>query len=104
MNCIAASYIVIMDDLLLIVEDTGANEVEYADHLGPPLHYVRFLDHASKCICCKVGGGYIFMYRLRLNYFASFVWFTNIVTYLAYQHRSLSCLHLTASQEGSADD
>jgi hypothetical protein len=37
-----------------------------------PWHYPRFLDYASECILLrKVGGGYIFMHRLLLDYFAS---------------------------------
>ena len=37
-----------------------------------PLHYVRFLDYAAGCIFLrKVGGGYIFVHRLLLEYFAS---------------------------------
>jgi len=37
-----------------------------------PWQYPRFLDYASECIVLrKVGGGYIFMHRLLLDYFAS---------------------------------
>ncbi len=37
-----------------------------------PWHYVRFLDEAAGCILLhKVGGGYMFMHRLILDYFAS---------------------------------
>jgi len=37
-----------------------------------PWQYARFLDYASECILLrKVGGGYIFMHRLLLDYFAS---------------------------------
>ena len=37
-----------------------------------PLHYVRFLDYAAGHIFLrKVGGGYIFVHRLLLEYFAS---------------------------------
>ena len=37
-----------------------------------PWHYSRFLDYAAECILLrKVGGGYIFLHRLLLNYFAS---------------------------------
>jgi hypothetical protein len=37
-----------------------------------PRHYVRFLDEASSCILLqKVGGGYSFVHRLLLEYFAS---------------------------------
>jgi DNA polymerase III delta prime subunit len=37
-----------------------------------PLNYVRFLDYAAGCIFLrKVGGGYIFVHRLLLEYFAS---------------------------------
>src|SRR5260370_10075692 len=37
-----------------------------------PWRYARFLDYASECILLrKVGGGYIFMHRLLLDYFAS---------------------------------
>jgi len=37
-----------------------------------PWQYARFLDYASECILLrKVGGGYIFIHRLLLDYFAS---------------------------------
>ncbi|RZN41669.1 MAG: NACHT domain-containing protein [Methanosarcinales archaeon] len=37
-----------------------------------PLNYVRFLDYAAEHVLLrKVGGGYIFMHRLLLEYFAS---------------------------------
>jgi hypothetical protein len=37
-----------------------------------PLNYVRFLDYASeRLILRKVGGGYIFIHRMVLDYFAS---------------------------------
>ena len=37
-----------------------------------PLNYVRFLDYAAERIFLrKVGGGYIFVHRLLLEYFAS---------------------------------
>ncbi len=37
-----------------------------------PWHYVRFLDEAAGCILLRrVGGGYSFMHRLILDYFAS---------------------------------
>jgi hypothetical protein len=37
-----------------------------------PLRYVRFLDYATDRIFLrKVGGGYIFVHRLLLEYFAS---------------------------------
>jgi hypothetical protein len=37
-----------------------------------PLNYVRFLDDAADHIFLrKVGGGYIFVHRLLLEYFAS---------------------------------
>jgi hypothetical protein len=37
-----------------------------------PLNYVRFLDHAAERILLrKVGGGYIFVHRMLLEYFAS---------------------------------
>lgn len=37
-----------------------------------PWHYVRFLDEAAGCILLrKVGGGYMFVHRLILDYFAS---------------------------------
>ncbi len=37
-----------------------------------PLNYVRFLDYAAGCTFLrKVGGGYIFVHRLLLEYFAS---------------------------------
>ena len=37
-----------------------------------PLHYVRFLDYAAgRIFLRKVGGGYIFVHRLLLEYFAS---------------------------------
>jgi len=37
-----------------------------------PRHYVRFLDEAASCILLqKVGGGYSFVHRLLLDYFAS---------------------------------
>jgi len=37
-----------------------------------PWQFARFLDYASECILLrKVGGGYIFMHRLLLDYFAS---------------------------------
>ena len=37
-----------------------------------PLNYVRFLDCAAERIFLrKVGGGYIFVHRLLLEYFAS---------------------------------
>ena len=36
-----------------------------------PLHYIRFLNYAADCILLrKVGGGYIFVHRLLLEYFA----------------------------------
>jgi hypothetical protein len=36
-----------------------------------PLNYVRFLDHAAERILLrKVGGGYIFVHRMLLEYFA----------------------------------
>jgi hypothetical protein len=38
----------------------------------PPLNLVRFLDHAiSRILLRKVGGGYIFVHRMLLEYFAS---------------------------------
>jgi len=37
-----------------------------------PLNYVHFLDHAAERILLrKVGGGYIFVHRMLLEYFAS---------------------------------
>jgi serine/threonine protein kinase len=37
-----------------------------------PRHYVRFLDEAANCILLqKIGGGYSFVHRLLLEYFAS---------------------------------
>jgi hypothetical protein len=37
-----------------------------------PLNYVRFLEYAAgRTFLRKVGGGYIFMHRLLLEYFAS---------------------------------
>lgn len=37
-----------------------------------PLHYARFLEYAADHIFLrKVGGGYIFVHRLLLEYFAS---------------------------------
>jgi hypothetical protein len=37
-----------------------------------PRHYVAFLDYAAECILLrKVGGGYIFLHRLMLDYFAA---------------------------------
>jgi hypothetical protein len=37
-----------------------------------PWRYVPFLDYAAECILLrKVGGGYIFIHRLLLEYFAS---------------------------------
>jgi len=37
-----------------------------------PRHYIRFLDEAASCILLqKVGGGYSFVHRLLLEYFAS---------------------------------
>ncbi len=37
-----------------------------------PRHYVRFLDEAASCILLqKVGGGYSFVHRLLLDYFAA---------------------------------
>ena len=37
-----------------------------------PWNYARFLDYAAECILLrKVGGGYIFIHRLLLDYFAS---------------------------------
>ncbi len=40
------------------------------DHM--PWRYAGFLDHATECIFLrKVGGGYIFIHRLLLEYFAS---------------------------------
>jgi len=37
-----------------------------------PMNYPRFLDYAADCILLrKVGGGYIFVHRLLLEYFAS---------------------------------
>ena len=37
-----------------------------------PKGYVAFLDYAADCILLrKVGGGYIFVHRLLLDYFAA---------------------------------
>jgi serine/threonine protein kinase/MFS family permease len=37
-----------------------------------PLNYPRFLDYAAeRILLCKVGGGYMFVHRLLLDYFAS---------------------------------
>ena len=37
-----------------------------------PLNYVRFLDYAaSRLFLRKVGGGYIFVHRMLMDYFAS---------------------------------
>jgi hypothetical protein len=37
-----------------------------------PLHYIRFLDHATARIFLrKVGGGYVFIHRMLLEYFAA---------------------------------
>ena len=37
-----------------------------------PLHYIRFLDYAAARIFLrKVGGGYVFVHRLLLEYFAA---------------------------------
>jgi hypothetical protein len=37
-----------------------------------PLHYIRFLDYAtSRIFLRKVGGGYIFVHRMLLEYFAA---------------------------------
>jgi hypothetical protein len=37
-----------------------------------PLNYIRFLDYAAtRIFLCKVGGGYIFVHRLLLEYFAA---------------------------------
>ena len=39
---------------------------------GAPLNYVAFLDYAcDRVFLQKVGGGYIFVHRLLLEYFAS---------------------------------
>jgi hypothetical protein len=47
--------------LRLVLKFTGA----------VPLHYARFLDHAAERILLrKVGGGYIFVHRMLLEYFA----------------------------------
>jgi hypothetical protein len=36
-----------------------------------PLDFIKFLDHCSKLILLKkVGGGYIFIHRMLLEYFA----------------------------------
>ena len=42
-------------------------------HAGvAPWRYVEFLDHAARLILLrKVGGGYIFVHRLLLDYFAA---------------------------------
>jgi hypothetical protein len=37
-----------------------------------PWHYVRFLDHAAKRVLLrKVGGGYVFLHRTLMEYFAA---------------------------------
>ena len=37
-----------------------------------PLNYVRFLDYAARRLfLSKVGGGYIFVHRMLMDYFAS---------------------------------
>jgi hypothetical protein len=37
-----------------------------------PLNYIRFLDHATARIFLrKVGGGYVFVHRMLLEYFAT---------------------------------
>jgi hypothetical protein len=37
-----------------------------------PWNYVKFLDHATDCILLrKVGGGYAFIHRMLLEYFAA---------------------------------
>jgi eukaryotic-like serine/threonine-protein kinase len=36
-----------------------------------PLNFIKFLDHCAKLILLKkVGGGYIFIHRMLLDYFA----------------------------------
>jgi eukaryotic-like serine/threonine-protein kinase len=36
-----------------------------------PLNFIKFLDHCAKLILLKkVGGGYIFVHRMLLDYFA----------------------------------
>jgi hypothetical protein len=45
--------------------------VLWQKHLAP-LHYVRFLDYATARIFLrKVGGGYVFIHRMLLEYFAA---------------------------------
>jgi hypothetical protein len=37
-----------------------------------PRNYVRFLDHASdRILLRKVGGGYVFLHRMLMEYFAA---------------------------------
>src|SRR5262249_1950663 len=37
-----------------------------------PLNYIRFLEYATaRIFLCKVGGGYIFVHRMLLEYFAA---------------------------------
>jgi hypothetical protein len=41
-------------------------------HDAMPLDYVRFLDYcAERIFLRKIGGGYVFVHRLLLEYFAS---------------------------------
>ena len=54
-----------------------------------PFNYPHFLDHAARRILlCKVGGGYIFIHRLLLEYFASLEAKPGPRTLAAHKHRS----------------
>jgi eukaryotic-like serine/threonine-protein kinase len=39
-------------------------------HGYTPLNFIKFLDQCAKLIFLKMGGGYIFIHRMLLDYFA----------------------------------
>ena len=44
---------------------------DYLSRGSTPLNFIKFLDHCAKLIILKkVGGGYIFIHRMLLDYFA----------------------------------
>ena len=45
--------------------------LDYLSRGSTPLNFIKFLDHCAKLIILKkVGGGYIFIHRMLLDYFA----------------------------------
>lgn len=57
---------------LAAVQRLLREEPTFPELLDTPLRYAAFLDYAADCLFLrKVGGGYMFIHRMLLDYFAS---------------------------------